>query len=133
MSGQTFQYRKLHGSTNWHWDETTRAADSIVDIGLEHVWRESEPRYPPDEHESRAPGKVPMIVPPMTSKSGYFDNPVIRDLWRGAFEALRGARRVFVIGYSMPPGDSLVRSMMNDAIQPGQEFWIVNPSGTVAD
>jgi hypothetical protein len=131
-AGATFRYFKLHGSTNWYWDETTRAADSIVQIGLRHEWDKSEPSLDDDEVRHRAAGKVPMIVPPTTGKSSYFTNQVIRFLWQSAYEGLRAAERVFIFGYSLPPGDTLVRGMLADAL-PGKEVWVIDPSTEVRD
>jgi hypothetical protein len=71
-----------------------------------------------------------MIVPPTTAKSEFFDNAVVRQLWRGSFEGLRAAERIFVVGYSLPPADLLVRSMLSDAVGDA-EVWIVNPDPEV--
>jgi hypothetical protein len=127
----SFRYRKLHGSVNWYWDAVTRAADSIIDVGLAHSWGQSAGNFTDEElRQYRAPGKTPLIVPPTATKSGSFDNPVIQFLWRDAFMALRGAKRVFVLGYSLPPSDLLVRGMFTEALR-GSIAYIVNPDGEV--
>lgn len=130
----TFDYIKLHGSTHWYWDDTTRASDSIVQVGLRSGWNQPEPFYSSEELAFRAPGKAAMIVPPTTAKSAYFDNPMIRLLWRMAYQATLAADRVFVLGYSLPIADLLVRTMIGDAIRNGRRksVWIVNPDETVA-
>ena len=46
---KTFDYIKLHGSTHWYWDETTRASDSIVQVGLRSGWKTPEPFYSSEE------------------------------------------------------------------------------------
>jgi hypothetical protein len=131
-AAKTFRYFKLHGSTDWFWDEVTRTADSMVEIGLRHMWGEDVPRYDDEERTHRAPGKVPMIVPPTTTKTGYFDNPVIRHLWHGAYRALQAADNVFVIGYSVPPADTLVRWMLASSLSDAA-VWVVNPAGEVGN
>lgn len=78
-----------------------------------------------------APGKVPMIVPPVTVKSTYFGNPMIRYLWHTAYLGLLAARRVFVFGYSLPPGDLLVRSMLAEVLS-NKEVWVINTDKKVA-
>ena len=129
----SFRYRKLHGSTHWYWDEMTHAADSMVEVGLRSHWNDVAPEYSDEElHQYRAPGKEPMIVPPTTIKSIYFDNPAIRFLWHDAYKALLAARRVFVIGYSLPRADLLVRSMLTDSLE-DTEIWIVNPDEGVGE
>jgi hypothetical protein len=127
----TFRYSKLHGSTDWYWDDVTRAADSMVEIGFQHGWGEQTPRYTDEERRSRAPGKAPVIVPPTTAKSEYFKNPLIRELWHGAYLSLTAARRVFVIGYSLPDGDNLVRTLLAETIR-DSEVWVVNIDPDVA-
>jgi hypothetical protein len=124
-SVDSFRLWKLHGSTHWYWDGTTKAADSIIQIGLRYEWEALTPSFYDEEREHRAPGKVPMIVPPTTGKSVYFNNPVIRFLWHDAWTALSAARRIFIFGYSLPPGDVLVRSMLADVL-PGKEVWVVD-------
>jgi hypothetical protein len=129
----TFWYRKLHGSTHWYWDPITRAADSIVQVGIRYRWNERDAAYGDEELRLyRAPGKEPMILPPTIAKSTYFDNPIIRFLWHDAFKALLGARRVFVIGYSLPHGDLLVRSLLADTLS-DSDVWIVNPDEEVIE
>jgi len=131
-AAESFRYSKLHGSTHWCWDSMTKAADSIVQIGLRHEWKQRSQSFDDAEQEHRAPGKVPMIVPPTTGKSTYFNNPVIRYLWHDAFSGLAKARRIFVFGYSLPPGDTLVRSMLAELL-PGKELWVINPNSDVRD
>ena len=127
----TFRLLKLHGSTHWYWDDVTKSADSIVQIGLRHLWNKLAPEFSDDERQFRAPGKVPMIVPPITVKGAYFGNVIIRHLWHSAYMALGTARRIFVFGYSLPPGDTLVRSMLAELLS-NKEVWIINPEEEVA-
>lgn len=110
----SFNYMKLHGSVHWYWDPMTKSADSMVDVGLPARW----PHNPNDQSwqpEELVPGRRPVIVPPTTSKTAFFNNPVIRHLWRKAFEAVRAADRLILIGYSLPTYDLLVGSLLDDA------------------
>jgi len=116
---------KLHGSTNWYWDDVSRSADSVVQVGLRSRWGEQSPVFV--SGRDRAHGKVPFIAPPTSGKSEYSSNSLLRDLWRRAYEALVGARRVFVIGYSLPVTDQLVRSLLEDSLAPETELWVINP------
>jgi len=117
----SFRYMKLHGSIHWYWDPMTRSADSMADVGLPAKWRlssEGEAWHP----EDLVPGRRPVIVPPTTSKTAFFNNPVIRHQWRQAFEAMRRARRVVLIGYSLPIYDVLVGSLLDDAARQGKSI-----------
>src|SRR5205807_4105885 len=100
---------------NWYWDERTRSAESMINIGLPQMWNGGTDDNPP--LKVRAAGRVPVIVPPTLSKNALLDNRVLRTIWRWAFEGLRKADRVFVLGYSLPPGDLLVRSLLLEALR----------------
>jgi hypothetical protein len=130
-AADTMTLIKLYGSTNWYWDESSRTADSIVQIALRSRWADPEPAYSTGSH--KAPGKVPLIVPPTMGKSTFFDNPVIRDLWHEAYLALLGADRLFVLGYSLPLTDLLVRSLLEASQLDEKEIWIVNPDRYIVE
>ena len=110
----SFRYWKLHGSIHWYWDPITRSADSMVQVDLPARWRGSAHATDPAE---LVPGRRPIVVPPTASKTGFFDNPVIRHIWRQAFEAIRRADRVILIGYSLPVYDLLVGSLLDEAVR----------------
>jgi hypothetical protein len=120
---ETFTYCKLHGSVHWYWDPSTRSAESMVDIGLPATWGSG--RDTDRDPHLRAPGKEPVIIPPVLVKTSFFVNPVVRYLWRTAFQGLRAASRVFVLGYSLPAADLLVRGMLTDSIR-DTEIWLVD-------
>jgi len=74
------------------------------------------------------PGREPFIVPPSATKSGYYRNPLTRELWRTAFEALHAAGRISLVGYSLPPADLVMSGMLASAIR-GRDvpIEVVNP------
>ena len=121
---------KLHGSTRWFWDDQTRSTDSLVDIGQGSGWHLGRS----GEADGReVPGKAPVIVPPTTTKSGFFANGIIREIWREAYKHLRCADRVFVLGYSLPPADLVVRSLLTEAFAFRRpEVFFVNTKPTTA-
>jgi hypothetical protein len=127
LAASTFRLLKLHGSLSWYWspDDTTGAT----------LQRWSNPGTfgapaPIDEALRRRilPGREPFIVPPAATKSGYYRNPVTREIWSQAFEALRAADRIVLIGYSLPAADLTLSGMIADAAV-GREVTIdiVNP------
>jgi hypothetical protein len=126
----TLSLWKLHGSVRWYWDALTRSSDSMVDVGQFLGWDQPSVSAPP---EGRAPGKVPVIVPPTFAKTPFFTNGTVRQIWRGAFDAVRRANRLFVLGYSLPAGDLLVRSLLGQAIRVSDpELWIVGVDAGIA-
>lgn len=115
VGSRTFRLLKLHGSTSWYWvpNDTTGAT----------IGRWDPPpgtsRSDPDavsERRRLLPGRAPFIVPPTSTKTGFYDNPVTREIWTRAYEALRQADRVFLIGYSYPENDLSVSGLIVDAV-----------------
>lgn len=111
----TFRLLKLHGSLSWYWvpgDPTGSTLQRWLLPGLFGSPEEtgtSSPRVGP-------PGLEPFIVPPAALKSQYLRNPVVREIWRRAYQALTSATRVAIIGYSMTPGDTSFGGMVADAL-----------------
>lgn len=115
---------KLHGSTRWFWDDFTRSTDSMVGIGQWSGWYLNQGAV-----DISVPGKVPVIVPPTTTKSAFFTNWIIRELWRGAYHSLRRADRIFVLGYSLPQADLVVQYLLTESLAVKRpELWLVNRS-----
>ena len=124
----TFRLIKLHGSLDWFWV-------SQDPTGLSLLRRDSLSRFGSPasvDATTRArelQGREPFIVPPATAKSEYYRVPVMRLLWTQALEALREARRVFLVGYSLPPADPVILGLLRDAFRDRvPELWVVNPS-----
>lgn len=89
-NGQTaasMRLLKLHGSLNWYWapnDHTGATIGRWDSAGLFGA-----PQREDEQGRRRSlPGRDPFIVPPATTKSDYYRNPLTRELWRRAYEAL---------------------------------------------
>ncbi len=63
--------------------------------------------------EPHGSDKTPIIVPPTWSKGS---NEAVRPAWRLAFNLLRNANYVRVLGYSLPESDAYVRYLFKSAI-----------------
>jgi len=116
----TFRLLKLHGSVNWYWAPGDASGATLQSWNLRKHDEERRRRY--------LPGREPFIVPPASAKSGFFDNPVMREVWRRCREALAAAERVHFVGYSLPPTDVLSSSMVGDAIGADTGIVIANPA-----
>ena len=78
--------------------------------------------------------KVPLIVPPMTEKIGFFQHESLKRIWTQALSSLRTAGRLFIIGYSLPMTDLAVRLFLHDGARDGKkELYIVNRDSSVID
>jgi hypothetical protein len=133
FNGQTaasLRLLKLHGSLNWYWapnDHTGATIGRWDSAGLFGA-----PQQEDEQGRRRSlPGRDPFIVPPATTKSDYYRNPLTRELWRRAYEALLAADRLVLVGYSLPVGDLAMRGLIEDAVR-GREVSVdvVNPRAT---
>jgi hypothetical protein len=114
-TGETFRLMKLHGSLDTFWAAGDRTGATIQRWESAGGW--GDPRTGDEARRRQAlPGRGPFIVPPAAAKSSFYSNPVTRELWRSAAEALRAADRVALIGYSMPPTDLVTSGMLIDAL-----------------
>ena len=131
-SMRTFLFLKLHGSINWYYSgrddffgETILFSEDLP-FG-DAAWNDVHFRRP----QSR--DKEPLIIPPATEKSMYFNNETVRRLWREAGVALEEAERVFIIGYSLPASDMGMRFFLTKH-PPKREspVYLVNTDTSVA-
>lgn len=110
---ESFRLLKLHGSVNWFW-QTGDATGATM-----HRWN-SVRAFRSNGSENNVlrnrllPGRVPFIVPPAASKSAYYRNPIIQEIWRRASGALRAAGRVILVGYSLPLHDLVFSGMFRE-------------------
>jgi hypothetical protein len=77
-----------------------------------------------------APGLEVAMLPPTPTKLGMMANGMLRYLWLQAADAIAEADRIIVIGYSIPPSDRVVRTMlrvMAAPFEPGEPAKVVLP------
>lgn len=103
---------KLHGSLNWDVRD-----DGVALIGDPYA-------------RVSAAGAV---VPPLGRKP-VAEAPFL-EVWKEARIRVKSARRLIVIGFSLPPADYLVRSLLRADLDANQlkEIVIVDPATAVAD
>ncbi len=131
---RAFRLIKLHGSTDTHW-VSGDVSGATINRWPGHVpWGVTEVEDV-EERQTRLPGRSAFIVPPAAAKSSFYDNPVTRQLWQDAANALRGATfddAVALVGYSLPPTDLVMSGMISEHL-PDRELAlvdIVNPSAS---
>lgn len=124
---QTFTICKLHGSLNWlysgrkdFYGETIYLAD------------EAE-KMIPDQNAAMLMDKIPLIIPPTANKTNsYFQNESIRAIWNIAKQALEQADNIYVIGYSLPKTDLMMRLFLRDIVLKRlNRTYVVNISDSV--
>ena len=117
VSSSTFKYYKLHGSINWQYAET-------VSYVLVPPW---------GSISGAAVTYTPIVIPPVFDKSVYLDDEHMRELWHDAGRKLNAARRVFVIGYSLPISDLGMRFFLTHSQpNPKTDWYIVDKDKEVA-
>jgi hypothetical protein len=122
---ETFRLLKLHGSLNWWWvpgDSTGGTINRWVTTGIERP----EPKGLA-ERERELPGRSRFIVPPNALKSAFYANPLTRELWRRAAQAVESADEVYLVGYSLPRTDMVTVGMLRERLTPETRLVVVNP------
>jgi hypothetical protein len=104
------------------------AGETIARWAIAGSWE--RPVIESDEARRQAlPGRDPFLVPPTATKSAFYGNPLSRQLWQDAAEALRGADEVALLGYSIPLTDMVTSGMFSDALRAtAARVTVVNPS-----
>jgi len=108
----TFRLLKLHGSLNWFWIPGDASGLSVARRLLPGTF-EAPAAYTEEDRRRQLPARVPFVVPPSATKSSYYQNRLVRELWIQAGEALQAASHVSLIGYSLPMTDLTVSSMLD--------------------
>lgn len=119
----------LHGAVGWYTPPVPipAAAEVALDpvflngLGIDNV-DISLPRRPPEDYQI-------MLHPSFLKSYGGQDrrNRIFHRLWKMAADALRKAEDVTIIGYSLPPADSAVWTLLHTCCERGRTV-VVNPS-----
>lgn len=115
-SVNTLKLLKLHGSLDWYWVPGDLTGTSLLRYPAPARFGKSNPDDDPEDRRSVIPGRESFVVPPLMTKSRFFANAVMRQLWQDAALALSKATRVVIIGYSLPEGDLAIRSLLADTL-----------------
>lgn len=131
MPGGSFRLLKLHGSTNWFYSGRGAATGEPIYF----VPPPGNRRGSPQEEAVQAlrmkavADKYPFLVPPIYDKSALFTHETIRALWFQAGKALREAKRIVCMGYSLPESDLTMSHFLRTCCGPTATFAIVNQTG----
>jgi hypothetical protein len=123
-SADTFKLLKLHGSLNWYWSPGDVTGVSVARRALPGMYGEPE-MYTESDRRRQLPGRVPFVVPPAATKSPYYRNPVVREIWQQAAASLRQADRVIIIGYLLPATDLTVAALIVDSLRDSNAHVLV--------
>lgn len=126
----SFRLLKLHGSTNWYYSGRRSAYGEPIYFVPPRALK----KLTPDErrqHEFRmnaVSDKYPFLVPPVYDKTALLTHETIRALWFEAGEALKRARRLICMGYSLPESDLTMKHFLRTTCNERAEVVIVDRS-----
>ncbi len=111
---------KLHGSMNWRSRLGEPAARGPSALLHHEGWFQRQadglhPVYALEEIEKYLEPD-PFLIPPVQVKAGLSLHPVLRVIWNAAAMALRKARRVVFIGYSLPETDLAAKTLFGETL-----------------
>lgn len=111
---KTFTLNKLHGSFNWFYygkNPSQIYLSSGFNVEIEKYAKEP---------------LIPLIIPPVYDKSSIIDMESTRYLWIRARNFLSKARRIYILGYSLPDSDLSVRLMFKNCINKNAKIFIID-------
>lgn len=78
---------------------------------------------------------LPLFVPPLSDKLSRAHVRIVSRVWEAAQNICVGARRLVIVGYSLPDTDVQTRMFLRDALSTSnvESVVIVNPSESVAE
>jgi len=112
---ETYKLFKLHGSINWYYSGATE--DTAKQIYLSTGAEGEKPELK---------DLVPVIIPPVLDKTGFFEHSTIKSMWSEGKNLLKEAKKVYIIGYSIPQTDLTVKFMLQSYIPKDCEVTIIN-------
>jgi len=129
----TFRLMKLHGSLSWYWLPEGGGSSTLrrwyLPGVLGQLWDQKE-----ELRRQELPAHEVFIVPPAALKGQSLKEPVTRELWRRAAEAIQDADRVVLMGYSVPLADHSLVGMLSEGLQGRHvDIEIVNPRPCVVE
>ncbi len=130
--GESFKLLKLHGSVNWYYSGSATYYGQALYYHTITRWSEDLR----DENKSKKALRAltPLIIPPTTEKTLYFQHEMINHIWQQAYSALNLADEVIFIGSSLPETDLGVKFLMHQARQAGKiKLTIVNVDNSVVE
>jgi hypothetical protein len=136
---------KLHGSVNYfkrdHPIKTLYVMDNLVPKDMPHrealIGKSSIPGLPEvfafdalSELKKKGLPSIPEIIPPTYAKLAR--RAWLREIWNAAFKAMRNARHVIFIGYSLPQTDGFMHAMIRSAMAVRKDvlrpcIYVINP------
>lgn len=107
-----FDILKLHGSMNWMYNPNDKNEDLFLNDVNDFIYNQKE--------------YLPYIIPPVLDKNGFYTNKIIRLIWDNAYQAVKNAKEIYVIGYSFPKTDVAAQYLLEAATLPTKTSLLAN-------
>ena len=121
---------KLHGSVNWRIRRGSPKPHGINAIVHNELWMPTLDDQPEGRIDLDAVDihlePDPFLVPPVLTKSSLVEQPILRTVWSLAYKALKEAKEVVFIGYSMPLTDIAAGFLFREALSSGCKVMVVD-------
>lgn len=111
---ESFEVLKLHGSLGWYWAAGDASGSTLIRVRDKHVFGSSVP-LASEADFSGATNLDRYLIPPITSKDGYYGSYLANTLWRKARSLVASASAVTLVGYSLPPEDRVASQLIAQA------------------
>ncbi|TQJ59274.1 SIR2-like protein [Arthrobacter sp. SLBN-83] len=121
---KSFEVLKLHGSLGWYWAAGDSSGSTLIRVRDKHVFGSPMPLASEIDF-SGATNLDRYLIPPVTSKDGYYGSYLANTLWRKARSLVASASALTLVGYSLPPEDR-VASQLIAQVRSDIPVWVVD-------
>jgi hypothetical protein len=136
--GRSITLLKPHGSIDWFTQEqakhvATKGSNDFVRVGRDLYGYNSFTLRPHHHLES----EIPAIVSPSPFKT--WTSQTSRNIWQSVYRAVRHAKSIKIIGYSLPPEDHFARFVLRRAFRNAASekrrarIQVINPDSSILD
>lgn len=113
-TNESFEVLKLHGSLGWYWAAGDTSGSTLIRVRDKHVFGSPLPLASETDF-SGATNLDRYLIPPVTSKDGYYGSYLANTLWRKARSLVASASALTLVGYSLPPEDRVASQLIAQA------------------
>jgi hypothetical protein len=126
---------KLHGSLTWRYAGPNGPLGNLIyeTAGFDVFKWHAQALQARSDWYQYFDDLEPMIVPPAVVKSPYYDNGILRKIWKLAAKVLTTADELVIMGFSLPPTDLLISSILATSLPKSCKITPVNPDKGVID
>jgi hypothetical protein len=128
----TFQLLKMHGSLAWYWAAGDSNGSTLIRMRERKLFAKQDGILI-DTDFSGVTTLDRYLIPPVTSKDGYYGSYLANSLWRSARQIIRTATSLTLVGYSLPLEDRVTSQLVAE-VEPSAAIEVVdrNPGSAEA-